>query len=29
MARTLKLFISIVFSLAALALQVASAETWY
>ena len=29
MARTLKLFISIAFSLAALALQVASAETWY
>ena len=29
MARTLKLFISTAFSLAALALQVASAETWY
>ena len=29
MARTLKLFISTAFSLAAMALQVASAETWY
>ena len=29
MARTLKLFISTAFSLAAVALQVASAETWY
>ena len=29
MARTLKLFISIAFSLAAMALQVAFAETWY
>ena len=28
MARTLKLFISIAFSLAAVALHVASAETW-
>ena len=29
MARTLKLFISTAFSLAAMALKVASAETWY
>ena len=29
MARTIKLFISTAFSLAALALQVASAATWY